>query len=436
MSRAEFNPFDQSISPDGQSRRTLSCEQEPPPETSRLQNRVTIQADRIDRLVAALRDCQVRLAAANERDALMAERAASTTWRIVETISHVNARIAPLGSRRRSLLLAGYRTLRALSRFRSPGYSASRIRSFVDRVLHWCFHAVFEAIRFHREVRFNPPRIPTFSTIRASIIIFSDSTHDIDTLSCLKSIVNHDAGIGYEVLVVDESSTGRTWRRLHRIPGLVVLQIRRFTESLASSIAGAAVGDYLVFLENTALVTPGWLAAMVETFRDQPLAGMAVPKLIHPDGRLKEAGGAGPLKSANPDHPRYNFACELDLCSATCVVVRRDLFNEIGELDRRQCTHEDAVSAVSSIVRQSEKKLVYQPMARIIHRDRLRHGKPPAPRGPVFSAINQPHFHVPTHSEASRGRVLVIDHAIPTPDQDSGSLRMMGIIRAIRAGTM
>ena len=175
MSKAKCNPLDQSTCTEGQHRHTSSDEQELPPETSRLQIRVSIQADRIDRLVAALRDCQLQLAAAKQRDAAMAERAASTTWRIVETLSHINARIAPLGSRRRTLLGVGYRTLRAISRFRSPRYAANRLRSFADRAFHMCFHAAAEAIRFHREVRFNPPYIPRFSTIRASIIIISDS---------------------------------------------------------------------------------------------------------------------------------------------------------------------------------------------------------------------------------------------------------------------
>ena len=38
----------------------------------------------------------------------------------------------------------------------------------------------------------------------------------------------------------------------------------------------------------------------------------------------------------------------------------------------------------------------------------------------------------PANATTLTGRVLVIDHAIPTPDRDSGSLRMMEILKAIR----
>ena len=439
MAKSQCSLVDQSIGTEGQPRHTSSDERVPPPEIPRLINRLIIQADRIDRLIAALRDCQLQLAAAKQRDAAMAERAASTTWRIVETISRVNARIAPRGSGRRSLLRVGCRTLRAISRFRSPRYAARRIRSVVDGAFHKCFHAVVDPIGFHREVWFNPPHIPRFSTIRASIIIFSDSTHGIDTLSCLKSIVSHDAGIGYEVIVFGESLTWWSWRRLKRISGLVVLQSRRFTESLALSIAGATVGDYLVFIDSAARVTPGWLAALVETFHDHPLAGMAVPKLLHPGGRLKDparvisgAPGASLMLSVDPDHPRNNFVRELDSCSPACVIVPRNVFKQFGGLDHRRRVDGDAVIALSSTIRHAGKKLIYQPMATIIHCAPDGQGYELTSLAPIALANHRPHFQGSPTSTKSPGQVLVIDHWLPTPDKDAGSLRMMEILKAIR----
>ena len=250
---------------------------------------MTIQADRIDRLVAALRDCQLRLAAASKREAEMAEREASITWRMMETISRVNARIAPIGSKRRTLIRFAYRALRDASRIRSPGLVAGRLRSFADRTLHTCVHAAADVIHFHRKVRFDPRRRSTLSSIRVSIIIISNSHHRTDTFACLKSIVRQDAGTSYELIVCDESGQGPDRGRFTRVAGLGVLRGPRITECAPSSVGAVAAGEYLVFLENTALVTPGWLASLAATFGDMQDVGLAVPKLLHADGRLKEA---------------------------------------------------------------------------------------------------------------------------------------------------
>src|SRR5262249_56690390 len=89
-----------------------------------------------------------------------------------------------------------------------------------------------------------------------------------------------------------------------------------------NSGAKIARGKYLVFLNNDTLVKPGWLTALVETFKEERRAGIVGSKLVYPDGRLQEAGGIvwqdasgwnyGRVDGAR--QPRSNPLREVDYC--------------------------------------------------------------------------------------------------------------------------
>lgn len=92
---------------------------------------------------------------------------------------------------------------------------------------------------------------------------------------CLGALVEQTAGINAEILVVNDGSRDNTTEIVGRYPG-----VRLFTQSNTGPAAarnrGAleARGTIVLFTDDDCVPAPGWLAAMVEPFKDPTVAGV------------------------------------------------------------------------------------------------------------------------------------------------------------------
>ena len=280
------------------------------------------------------------------------------------------------------------------------------------------------------------------------------------TLSCLKSILKETSGINYEVIIVDDNSSGHTARCLERVKGLHVLTHDFNTGFLPScnEAAATARGEYLLFLNNDTEVTNDWLTAMLRVFKQRSDAGLVGAKLVYPDGRLQEAGGimwrdASGVNVGKGDHsdkPEYNFLREVDYCSGACILIRKDLFDTLGGFDPLYAPayYEDVDLAFK--VRKAGKKVYYQPHSTIIHHEGLTSGTDTARGAKSYQVVNQGKFRskwaraLSQHTDGGADRVrlakqrgvtkraLVVDARVLCPDQDAGSLRMLKILEILQ----
>ena len=299
-----------------------------------------------------------------------------------------------------------------------------------------------------------PIEFPACEAVEVSIIIPVYNQLRF-TQSCLASIQDNQADQSLEVIVVDDSSTDGTEETLPRIPGLVYLRNEENVGFVASCNRGAAKarGNYLVFLNNDTVVTAGWLSALRETFQFEPHAGLVGSKLIYPDGRLQEAGGIiwrdgsgwNRGKFDDPRKPEYNFLCEVDYCSAACLMLPKSLFQRIGGFDSRYVPayYEDTDLAFK--VRAAGFKVLYQPLSEVFHFEGATGGTDISTGTKKHQEINRKAFaakwkealatkpangDVAALEQLPQGykRILIIDHSLPMPDRDSGSLRMFQIL--------
>src|SRR6266568_4323096 len=217
---------------------------------------------------------------------------------------------------------------------------------------------------------------PTHEDVAVSIIVpvFNQFQY---THACLASLQTVGDKVAFEVIVVDDCSTDETTALVQRMEGVIYLRNETNSGFIASCNRGAnkARGKYLFFLNNDTLVKEGWLTTLVDTFAEEPGAGIIGSKLVFPDGRLQEAGGIiwrdasgwNYGKFDDPKKPEYNYLREVDYCSAAALMVPRSLFQKIGGFDERYAPAYSEDTDLAFKVRSTGYRVLYQPLSQIIH---------------------------------------------------------------------
>lgn len=309
-----------------------------------------------------------------------------------------------------------------------------------------------------------PVELPTTDQPLASIIVpvFNKLSF---TAACLRSLVEHTPAGDWEVIVVDDCSSDETPEYLAACRGIRVIRNPKNAGFIRSCNAGAeaALGEFLIFLNNDTTVTAGWLDALLDTFKRIDNAGVVGARLVYPNGRLQEAGGIifndasgwNYGRGDDPDLPQYNFVCDADYVSGACLAIRRADFKALGGFDTRfiPAYYEDTDLCFQ--VRAMGKRVIYQPAATIIHHEGISSGTDESSGTKRYQAVNRDKFRqkwermladhpppAPDHGRVDavrhlrhrqqRGRVLLVDAVTPQPDHDSGSVRIMAMMTLLR----
>ncbi|MFK7958213.1 MAG: glycosyltransferase [Lysobacterales bacterium] len=307
------------------------------------------------------------------------------------------------------------------------------------------------------EAPFEVLEFPSVENPLVSIVI-PTYNHFNHTQACLKSLTSHRTEVPFEVIVVDDCSNDETRERLAEHSGLVVIHNEENRGFIDTCNAGAATakGKYLFFLNNDTVVADKCLDHLVDTFSAFPNCGLAGAKLVYPDGRLQEAGGIvfsdgsgwNYGRFENPAAPEVNFVREVDYCSGAAILIQRQLFNQLGGFDQRYrpAYYEDTDLAFQ--VREEGLQVLYQPAAQVVHFEGITSGTDTASGVKKFQLVNQekfverwgaalekqpdPQAELDLNRRHRRRRsVLIIDACTPTPDQDSGSVRMVNLMQLL-----
>ena len=392
----------------------------------------------------------------SERDQILG----SLSWRITKPLRYAMRRLRALRAR---LAFASSRLRAAIHRTRG---------SLASRGLSGTLRRAAEEFRRNPTLpqplavappsdAFAPFSIATSTTPRVSIVIpvYNKFAY---TAACLRSLAEHAGEVPFEVIVVDDGSSDATAQRLAEIAGIRSVRNARNLGFVGSCNAGAecAQGEFVLFLNNDTIVTVGWLDALLRCFEEEPDCGLAGAKLVYPDGRLQEAGGIVFADGSgwnygrfdDPADPRYNFRREADYCSGAAILLRRDLFLQLGCFDVRYAPAYYEDTDLAFAVRAAGKKVFYEPRAMVVHFEGVTAGTDTGSGMKQFQVVNRDKFvHKWTNELArqpapishagqadtaanwhARGRVLIVDACTPMPDHDSGSLRMVNLMRLLR----
>jgi len=305
---------------------------------------------------------------------------------------------------------------------------------------------------------FEPFAVASSEAPIASIVIpvYGQFAH---TLACLRALAAHPPTTAFEVIVVDDGSRDETVDALPRIAG--VRYHRRASNGgfIAACNDGAALarGEYLVLLNNDTVPQPGWLESLLRTFDTEPKVGLVGAQLLYPDGRLQEAGGVvfadgsgwnyGRFES--PEDPRFAYLRDCDYASGAAIAIPSALFSALGGFDTRYAPAYYEDTDLAFAVRAAGRRVVYQPGARVIHAEggtagtdlqagmkayQIRNRATFAAHRAEALRVQLPAGTLPTPALLHRGQkqILIVDAQTPRPDHDSGSLRLLNLMRLLR----
>jgi len=270
------------------------------------------------------------------------------------------------------------------------------------------------------------------------------------TYNCLESILNNTVDVEYEIIIADDVSSDKTRNIKEYVENITIV---RNIENLGflkncNNAAKSAKGKYIHFLNNDTRVLDNWLSSLVDVLENDLLIGMVGSKLVFANGQLQEAGGIiwsdasgwnyGRLD--DPSKSEYNYLKEVDYISGASILIRKNLWLEIGGFDERYAPAYYEDSDLAFEVRKHGFKVVYQPKSEVVHFEGISHGTDTNSGMKRYQIENKDKFYskwkdVLENEHLSNGdsvfvardrsqkkkHILIIDHYVPQFDKDAGS---------------
>lgn len=269
------------------------------------------------------------------------------------------------------------------------------------------------------------------------------------TYYCIRSIAENSGDVPYEVILADDCSDDLTLRINEVVRNLV---ISRTDENLlflrnCNHAARQAKGNYILFLNNDTQVQKDWLRPLVDLMERDPKAGLVGSRLVYPDGVQQEAGGIiwkdgsgwNYGRDGNAMKPEYCYVRETDYISGASIMIRRELWEQLGGFDERFAPAYCEDSDLAFQVRKAGYKVLYQPLSIVVHFEGRSNGTDIRTGIKHYQVENslklrekwktelQDQYEVGQvllkARERSKGKkvLVMIDHYVPQFDKDAGS---------------
>ncbi|MEB3356311.1 MAG: glycosyltransferase [Synechococcales bacterium] len=206
---------------------------------------------------------------------------------------------------------------------------------------------------------------------------------------CIQSVQKFTPPNAYELIVVDNNSSPETiavLKRLQCSAGIKVIynsENMGFTYAVNQGIQLAQPESDIVLLNNDALVTQGWLDAMIEVANDEDSVGIIVPRQVLIPGTKtvdvhvphcnprSEVDVSLSVHHANILDPNYNVEkglIELSFAPFFCVYIPRECIDRVGLLDAKNGRHYRSDRLYCDVVRNvANMRIIYTPHAKLYH---------------------------------------------------------------------
>jgi len=252
-------------------------------------------------------------------------------------------------------------------------------------------------------------KIPGFFRIKREIMddprvsIIIPTKDSIDVLKkCIDSIKKRTAFQNYEIIIINNNSkevlTLKYLEDISRSPDIKLLEYDKpFNFSAINNFAAQnSNGEYLLFLNNdTEVISDEWVTAMLEHAQRKEVGAVGC-KLLYPDNRIQHAGiflgisglpghkgiaghsHKDSLDTAPGYYGRPHIIQNLSAVTAACLMIRKEVFHEVGGFDERLSIAFNDVDLCLKI-REKGYLIVYTPYAILYHYESLSRGYDDSP---------------------------------------------------------
>jgi hypothetical protein len=222
------------------------------------------------------------------------------------------------------------------------------------------------------------------------VCIVTRSSKDV-ILDCLASLFEQTLTLEMDVVVVDNDSQDGTVDEIRLNFPTVNLILNHENVGYARAVnqgLHALDARYYILLNPDAVILSRALERLVQFLEETPQAGICIPKVLNKDGTLQyqcRRGEARPgevfsyflgLDRVFPNDQRFNGYLlrhldndkvnEVMAVSGSCMVIRREVTEQIGYLDELYFAYQEDTDYCLQ-ARRAGWKVYYVPMGQVIH---------------------------------------------------------------------
>lgn len=237
------------------------------------------------------------------------------------------------------------------------------------------------------------------------ILLNADLNTTLYSLSALNYHLPKE--IALETIIVYNQQTAKIKDALSHISGLTYVHSDTYHHSAIDTAAKMAKAPYFALLSSSILIQKNWLQNLLETLQTNPQADCAGSKIISAYGLLLQAGGLLSNKKTkisrgkyqHPNKHTYNYNRPVDFCSEYSLLVRKK------EQPYTTPLHTIYVATAMAVNFNSNKHFI--------------------------ASTNKDHYN--DRALLPSKTILVIDADLPMFDKDSGSNRLLHLLKMFRA---
>ncbi len=208
---------------------------------------------------------------------------------------------------------------------------------------------------------------------------------------CLDSLPKAFGSLNFEIIIIDNASNDGTIDLIKECyPNVVYLKNNKnlgYTIPMNQAIS-IAKGDYILQLNPDTELDANSISIQIEYMEKNEDVGICIPKIIDGNGDFQKSSrrgvptpwatisyflGLSRLLSENVFFTKYrlehldeNTICEVDAVSGSCMLIKREVIDQIGMLDEKFFAYQED-SDFCFRAKKANWKILYNPASKITH---------------------------------------------------------------------